>query len=135
VKLTFVILLALSELASADVPQIKGDCYQHIAEYNDEYGKDRNDQVLCIDSGTAYLRMYFSNTSQLSTVCYQSGKASELKSGEVELKMKQGLCENGRSYNSYSAKCKKGNAHLICKDKEGTIKYKFILNTLKHDAD
>lgn len=111
------------------VTQMTGKCYEKAAEHEDESGKYYTEQILCLDDKKAYTRMYFSNHDKLSTVCYQTGTITVTPEYLADIKLRGGLCENGKGFKSYEALCSLHNdLSLRCKNTDGELRFDYIFN-------
>lgn len=99
-------------LAEMTLPTtVRGNCY--IAEFNHPKSRDKNVLTICVNNNEATARMIYSNTGGLSAVCYHKGSQSKINNDEFHIDLKEGLCDNKRTFSSDSIVCKRSTSNVF----------------------
>ena len=102
-----------------------GDCYFAEFEYQDPY--DKNVLTICLNEGKAVARMIFSNSENLSAVCYQTGTSVTSSIDHFTVSLQEGQCDNARPYSSDELDCKQLQAGLFrCDSPNGAIDITYL---------
>jgi hypothetical protein len=114
----------LMSKGEADIT-LYGECYVAEFIYSDPY--DKNVNTICINGEVATSRMIFSNTGNLSAVCYQQGHAKVISSKEFYLDFKEGYCDNSKSFSPDKIACKESAPKVFkCNGPNGKMTLKYI---------
>jgi hypothetical protein len=107
-NIVFIIICFYSGLILAEVPlptTLRGKCY--VSEFDHPETNDKNILNICVHNNEATARMIYSNSNGLPAVCYHKGLQSVINDDEFHIQLKDGLCDNNRTFSSDNIVCKR----------------------------